>query len=151
MTYGIVAAGNDRRAAARLSLAVIYILAGLLHLARPDLLLLIMPSLVPFPRETIFVTGILEFAGAVALLSQRLRQAAGLAFALYAVCVYPANIKHAIDSLTSAHAMLGWWYHLPRLAFQPILVWWALYAGNLVRWPIPRRQEAENNELKIET
>ena len=42
-------------------------------------------------NPVIFVTGLCELAGAVALVTRPLRQWAGLAFALYALCVWPAK------------------------------------------------------------
>ena len=36
----------------------------------------------------------------------------------------------------------SWWYHAPRLALQPVLVWWALFAGGVADWPL-RGAEAE--------
>jgi len=30
---------------------------------------------------------------------------------------------------------LGWGYHAPRLALQPVLVWWALFCAGVVDWP----------------
>jgi uncharacterized membrane protein len=77
---------------------------------------------------------------AYALMTGRLRYAAGVMLALYAVCVYPANIKHALDSVTVGGTKLGWGYHGPRLAFQPVFVWWALFAGGVINWPFGRRQ-----------
>lgn len=97
----------------------------------------------PFPDVVIFVTGVCEVAGAAGLLSSRYRKAAGIAFAAYAICVYPANIKHAIDGLSAVDATwLAWLYHVPRLAFQPVFVWWALYAGGAVDWPFGRHRSA---------
>jgi hypothetical protein len=46
----------------------------------------------------------------------------GVMLALYAVCVFPANIKHAIDSVQLPQLPTSWWYHAPRLALQPVLV-----------------------------
>ncbi|MBE7180927.1 MAG: DoxX family protein, partial [Terriglobus roseus] len=74
-------------------------------------------------------------AGSVALLTPRLRRAAGWAFAAYAVCVYPANVKHAIENVNVPPIPSSWWYHGPRLAFQPVFVWWALWAAGVVDWP----------------
>jgi uncharacterized membrane protein len=93
---------------------------------------------VPWPHLVIAATGLCEIAGAFGLLTRRLRQAAGIGLALYAVCVFPANIKHAIDDLSAVAPHLGWWYHAPRLLLQPVLVWWALVAGDVVRWPLRR-------------
>jgi uncharacterized membrane protein len=122
-----------------LTLAGIYLTAGTLHLYAPNPFMLIMPEWVPFPRLVILGTGLCEVAGAIALLTHNLRRAAGIALALYAVCVFPANIKHAIDDLSAGHGPLGWWYHVPRLAFQPVLVWWALFSGDVVASPFSGR------------
>jgi uncharacterized membrane protein len=100
---------------------------------------MITPDWVPFPHQVIFGTGLCELAGAAGLLTKRFRRAAGMCLALYAVCVYPANIKHAIDGLPIGHVQLSWWYHAPRLAVQPVLVWWALFAGQVVTWPFTRQ------------
>jgi len=121
--------------AARWLFAIVYLAAGVLHLAIPDTFLAITPAWVPWPRQVVMATGVCELAGAVGLLTANLRRAAGVALALYAVCVFPANIKHAIDDLAAAQPQLGWWYHAPRLALQPVLVWGALFAGGVVRWP----------------
>ncbi len=48
------------------------------------------PGWVPLPRETVLLTGVCEIAGAVALLTTRLRYAARVMLALYAVCVFPS-------------------------------------------------------------
>ncbi len=84
-------------------------------------------------------TGLCELAGAAGLMTRRFRAAAGIGLALYAVCVFPANIKHAMDGLPAGQVQLGWWYHAPRLALQPVIVWWALYAGGVVNWPFRPR------------
>jgi uncharacterized membrane protein len=128
------------RAIARWTLAVIYLVAGIFHIWKPETFLLITPDWVPFPKQVIFITGICEVVGAFALLTTRLRYAAGIAFALYAVCVYPANIKHAFYGLPLDHVQLTWWYHAPRLAFQPVLVWWALFVGEVTLWPFGRHR-----------
>ncbi|MDO9417767.1 DoxX family protein [Pararhizobium sp.] len=126
---------------ARAALAAFYLIAGMLHLAKPDTFLLITPAWVPWPQQVVQLTGICEIAGAVGLMTPGLRKAAGLGLALYAVCVFPANIKHAIDGLPAGHAQLGWWYHAPRLALQPVIVWWALYASGITGWPFRTRPE----------
>ena len=95
----------------------------------------IVPDWVPFPREVILVTGLCELAGAVALLTPRLRWLAGIMLALYALCVWPANIKHAVEAHRLPPIPDSWWYHGPRLAFQPVLIWWALFCAGVIDWP----------------
>ena len=126
----------------RNALIAAYLGAGIIHLAYPAPFLRITPGWVPFAPQVIFVTGLCEIAGALALIPTRTRKLAGLALAAYAVCVYPANIKHAVDGLTAADA--SWMrlsYHVPRLMLQPVLVWWALHVGGWVRWPFGQPPE----------
>lgn len=113
----------------------LYIIAGVLHIALPGPFIKITPDWVPMPALVILLTGLCEIAGAAGLLFQPLRKAAGVGLALYAVCVFPANINHALQDLSGNHSGLGLWYHLPRLALQPVVVWAALFAGEVTRWP----------------
>lgn len=126
----------------RLVLGAAYLLAGVAHLRTPGPFLSITPAWVPEPELVIAATGVAEILGATALVAvPPLRRAAAICLALYAVCVYPANIKHALDAV-SAHGASAWWpYHAPRLAFQPVIVWWALFAGGLTAWPFGRKAE----------
>ncbi len=110
--------------------------AGVLHFTAADKFLLIVPSLVPFARQVVQFTGVCEIAGAIGLLIPRLRALAGIMLALYAAFVFPANIKHAIYGIDVPGLPTSWWYHGPRLLFQPVLVWAALFAADVTRWPI---------------
>ena len=132
----MIANPHDKgRAAMRWILAAFYAAAGIAHLLVPDKLLAITPSWVPFPAQVIFITGVCEILGAVALVTRPLRRWAGIALAAYAICVWPANFKHAIDGIDLPYIASSWLYHGPRLAFQPVLVWWALYASEAIDWP----------------
>lgn len=123
------------RTVMRWIIAAFFTAAGVAHLWVPDVLLSITPSWVPFPRELILITGLLEITGAAALVTGHFRRAAGIAMAAYAVCVWPANIKHAIDGTVIPHLGSSWWYHAPRLAFQPVIIWWALFSAGVIDWP----------------
>ncbi len=133
---------SNIRPPARLILAAAFLAAGVLHVLAPAAFLDITPAWVPFAPVVILLTGLAEIAGAVALMIPRLRRAAGIGLALYAVCVLPANIQHAINDLGLADPALGWAYHGPRLVFQPVIVWWALWVGEVIDWPFRRRQAA---------
>ena len=126
------------RLAMRWVLALFYLAAGVVHLWHPDGFLPIVPDWVPFPREVILVTGVCELAGAAGLLTARWRWWAGVMLALYALCVFPANIKHAVENVQIPGLPSSWWYHGPRLAMQPVLIWWALFCAGVVDWPFGR-------------
>ena len=127
---------NFWRGIFRLILALIYFIAGVAHLRAPGGFLTITPAWVPAPQQVILFTGICEIAGAIALATvPALRRAAGFALALYALCVFPANINHALNDVAVGGVHLSWWYHGPRLLFQPVMIWWALWAGGVIDWP----------------
>jgi len=127
------------RLAMRWLMAAFYLAAGILHLRDPAGFLPIVPEWVPAPREVVLLTGVAEICGAIGLLIPRLRRAAGIGLALYALCVLPANIKHAFEGLAITGLPSSWWYHAPRLAFQPVLIWWALFCAEVIDWPIKKR------------
>lgn len=127
------------RLVSRLGLAALYGGIGLLHLVAADKFLPIMPDWVPWPRQIVILTGFYELACVAGLFFARTRHAAGYALAAYAICVFPANIKHAIEGIPVPGLPDSWWYHGPRLALQPVLVWWALHATRIVDWPFGRR------------
>lgn len=119
------------RRVARWLLAAFYALAGVGHLVFVDAMVRITPDWVPLAREVVIATGLCELVGAGALLTSRWRVAAGWAFALYALCVWPANFNHAAIDLGRGSG-LPIWYHLPRLVLQPAIIWWALWASGAV-------------------
>ncbi len=128
------------RAVLRILLGIVYMIAGITHVRSPGGFLQITPGWVPYPEQIVLFTGLCEIAGAVALLFiPKLRRAAAIGLALYAVCVFPANINHALNDIAIGGKHLSWWYHGPRLAFQPVFVWWALWAGGVIDWPFRRR------------
>lgn len=133
------------RAAFRWLLAVFYFAAGYFHLANPAPFLTITPAWVPWPEAVIWWTGIAEIAGAVGLFqpfSATLRRYAAIGLALYAVCVFPANINHFLMDLAREDGGAGLAYHVPRMVAQPIIIWLALWAGEVLDWPFARRTKS---------
>jgi uncharacterized membrane protein len=129
-------------------MAIFYAIAGVVHLRSPEAFLPIVPSWVPDPREVILLTGICEIAGAMALLTRRSRWLAGVMLAAYAACVFPANIKHAVEGIPIPGLPTSWWYHGPRLALQPVLVWWALFCGEVIDWPFRERESPATSSAR---
>lgn len=127
----------------RRSLAVFYIVASAFHLTEPGPFLRIMPNWVPDPQAVIAFTGVAELLGGVALLqpvSPMLRRAGGIGLALYALCVWPANINHFVMDMARPDHGWGLFYHVPRMLAQPLLIWLALWTGGVTEWPRRRRR-----------
>jgi len=124
------------RTATRWFLTLAYLAAGILHVTVPGPFLSIMPSFVPLPEAVVFATGVAEILGAIALAQ---RAAGGIGLALYALCVWPANVQHMITDLASADGGLGLGYHIPRMFAQPVIIWAALWASRVIDWPFAKR------------
>lgn len=121
-------------------LAAFYAVAGVIHLLRPAPFLTIMPGWVPAPEAVVLLTGVAEILGAIGLVqpwSRPLRRAAGWGLALYALCVWPANVNHFILDMAREDGGLGLAYHVPRMFAQPAIIWLALWVGECL--PLRRR------------
>lgn len=113
-------------------LAAFYALAGVIHLIRPAPFLTIIPTWVPAPEAVVLWTGVAEILGAIGLVqpfSKPVRRAAGWGLALYALCVWPANINHFMLDMARADGGLGLAYHVPRMFAQPLIIWMAVWTS----------------------
>lgn len=79
-----------------------------------------MPPWVPWPRETVLATGVLEWLGAAGLAWPRSRRLAGWGLAALTVAVTPANVfmlQHA-----ERFPSIPEWLLVARLPLQAVLV-----------------------------
>jgi uncharacterized membrane protein len=134
---------STARRLTRWLLAAAYAFAGYKHVTAPAGFIAITPGWVPDPALVVRVTGWCEVAGAIGLMvPPRLigwaRPAAGVGLALYALCVWPANINHAVNNIPLGGVHLSWCYHGPRLLAQPVIIWVALWASGVIDWPFRR-------------
>ena len=138
---------RDARGRMRWAMSLIYVEFGFLHLTAADAFVPIMPPILPFPKEIIWFTGACEIAGGLGLLTPATRRWAGIGLAAYALCVFPANLYHAFWHVEVPGLPSSWWYHAPRLLAQPLLIWWALWAGEVIDWPFGPHRPAFAKEV----
>lgn len=108
-------------------LAAIFVTAGIFHFLKPEPFERIVPPFLPFPRALVYISGVAEIAGGLALLVPQLRFAAGIWLILLLIAVFPANLHMA---LAPERAGLGiapiWlWLRLPGQLVLIAAVWWA--------------------------
>ncbi|KWV33266.1 DoxX family protein [Micromonospora rifamycinica] len=90
--------------ALRVGLALLFVLTGFAHFTSPrreDLIAMVPPRL-PHPGRLVTATGVLELAGAVALLVPVTARPAAAALALLMMAMFPANVSAARRGLTLA-------------------------------------------------
>lgn len=131
------------RTLARVLLAAFLLFAGVGHFVAPEEFLAQVPPWMPAPMLVVYVSGVAEIALGAALLGPaRFRPLVGWIVAAFFIVIFPGNISQALTGqgafgLDSDAARWG------RLAFQPVLVVWALWCtGAWTDWTARRRQAA---------
>ncbi len=109
------------RCLARLFVFSWFFIGGIMHFARPDLFLRIVPPYIPYALATVYISGAFELLGAIGLWVKTTRSLAGYGLMLLTVVVTPANIymlQHA-----DVFSEMPQWALLARLPFQLLLIW----------------------------
>lgn len=129
----------DSRVCAAHGLAVMLFFTGLAHFlpesvtAMPghDDMVAMVPSFVPFPRFMVYATGVLEFLGALGLLLERTRPAAGVCLAVLFVLMFPANVHAALEEVPlNGDPATPLWFRAPE---QVLFIAVALWASGIGR------------------
>ena len=133
--YASVRMSTDWRAAARLGLAVMFAFAGSTHFTemKHDYAAMVPPPLTG-QLWVISLTGVLEIAGAVALLLPQTRRLAGMCLLLLLLALFPANVYAAVQSIQFRGAPPAdiWLRGLIQAVFL-FTVWWSTIASD-GRW-----------------
>ena len=116
------------RDAARVAMALAFIVAGAAHLLMPTPFVQHLPTWVPARHALVYLTGLLEMAGGLGLLGPRRwhRPVAAL-IALYLVAVFPANVYVAVANV-AVDGQPGGVYPWLRLPFQALFIVWVLWS-----------------------
>ncbi len=116
-------------AASSWGLAVMLLFTASAHFTtmREDLVRMV-PRQIPFPRQIVLITGILEILGAIGLLIPLTHTAAGICLAILFVAMVPANINAAQKSvMLRGRPATSLWLRIPmQVIFIAFALWGAL-------------------------
>ena len=108
------------------ALAVMFVFTGIAHFnkMKHDLARMI-PSALPKPLLLIYITGVLEFLGAVGLLLPQFRRLAGICLAVMLVGLFVANVNAALKGVTlRGKPATSLWLRTPmQIFFIALLLW----------------------------
>lgn len=116
--------------AARYALAVMFAFTGMAHFnrMRHDLVKMV-PSSVPQPMSVIYLTGVLEWLGALGLLLPSLQRWAALGLILMLVAMFPANVKAGLQAIPlRGKPATPLWLRTPMQLLFIGLLWWSTRA-----------------------
>ena len=111
------------------ALAAFFVVAGALHFIRPRSYEAIMPPQLPMHREAVYVSGVAEILGGLAVLDERTRPAARWWLIALLAAVFPANVHMALNPEQIRGLDLDripqWalWARLPLQAAAVVWVW----------------------------
>lgn len=113
----------------RISLSFMFVFTAVGHFLVPEEMAQMLPPFIPLRVEIIYLTGILEIAGAIGLLIPGLERLSSIGLILFLVGILPANIYSSLNSVAFGGSALGPAYLLIRVPFQLFLIGWAYYFG----------------------
>lgn len=100
------------------------------------------PPVIPYRVELIYLTGVFELLGAAGVWIPGLVRLTGLLLILMLIGVLPANIYSAINRVDFGGHAAGPAYLIVRVPFQLFVIWWTYFATEQ-DW-FNRRQKPES-------
>jgi uncharacterized membrane protein len=113
---------------ARVGLSLFFIFTSVGHFIRTEGMATMLPSLVPYRVELIYLTGVLELLGAIGVWIPRLTRLTGFLLILMLIGLLPANVYSAINRVEFGGHGAGPAYLLVRVPFQLLVIWWTYFA-----------------------
>jgi uncharacterized membrane protein len=108
-------------------LAVLMVVAGVLHFVFPKGYARIVPAYLPAPLALVYVSGVAEILGGLGLLFPRTRTLAAFGLVLLFIAIFPANVNMAVNHIGFTRAPPPSWLLWARLPLQGVLIAWAYW------------------------
>jgi uncharacterized membrane protein len=107
-----------------IGLALVFVFTGVGHFLTPGPMALMIPPIVPYRQEMIYLSGVVEILAALALLPAATRRAAGWFIIALLIMLLPINVYAAMERVPIGGHAWGPVYLLIRVPLQAILVAW---------------------------
>src|ERR687893_2775966 len=131
------------RAAGRGALVVMFLFTGTSHFTsmKYDFAAMI-PAPLPNDLWVIYLSGVLEIAGAVGLLIPQTRRLAGICLVLLLVALFPANVYAALSEIPlRGEAATPLWIRTPMQLLYIGMIWWTSVKERPKEVGLPRLEE----------
>jgi uncharacterized membrane protein len=115
------------QAAGVIGLSVLFFFTGSGHFLQTEAMAQMLPPWVPAPVALVYLTGVLEFAIAIALILPDTRRQAGWMAAAVLVLFFPANIYAAMNHVPMGGHAWGPVYLLVRAPLQLAILLWVYW------------------------
>ena len=132
LSYKLVTGSWNLLMSGNISLCIMMCFAASGHFAFTKGMEMMLPKFIPFKKEIVIGTGVLEVIAGLGLLFDQTRSAAALFLIAFFVMILPANIYaaiHHIDLQKGDFNGPGTRYLWFRIPMQLLLIGWAWYFG----------------------
>jgi uncharacterized membrane protein len=127
---------------AKVGLSLFFLFTSLGHFIKTEEMSAMVPPVIPYPAELIYITGVLELLGAIGVWIPRLTRLTGLCLILMLIGLLPANIYSALHRVDFGGHGSGPAYLLLRVPFQLFAIWWTYFATDQKWfWKQPRETQ----------
>jgi uncharacterized membrane protein len=112
---------------AQMAMSIMLLFTALGHFIFTDGMAMMIPKLIPFKKEMVYLTAILEILAAFALHITQLRTVTAWLLILFFILMLPANIKASIEHLNyqkstyDGNGLLYLWFRIP---LQILFITW---------------------------
>jgi len=113
----------------RTALAVMLVVTGLSHFTSTDLMVAMMPDMMPMKREIVYLTGVLELLAVAGLLIERTSKLTAVMLIIFFLSILPANIAGSLKQVPLGGMENGAAYLYFRIPLQIFFILWAYYFG----------------------
>ncbi len=125
----------------RFLLALLFIVAGVLHFTHTEFYLAIMPPYFPFHRALVLTSGFFEIIGGIGLLLPFVQRYASYGLVALLLAVFPANIHMAMNEVEVSNSSFAPFLLWLRLPLQFALIW-------IILWCTKRDDEGLPTEIR---
>jgi uncharacterized membrane protein len=116
--------------AGNLSMSIMLFFTAMAHFAFNKGMVMMLPSFVPFKKQTVYATGLIEILAGIGLLIKSYRHMTGILLIIFFILVLPANIYAVIHKINyeknnySGSGLRYLWFRIPLQIFFIEWVWY---------------------------
>mgnify|MGYP005819782403 FL=1 len=117
---------------ARIGMSVMLLFTAMGHFMFTDGMLMMIPDFIPFKKEIVYFTAIVEIVGAIGLHISQFRTITAWLLIIFFILILPANIKASIEQIDYQKAALngnGLIYLWFRIPLQILFILWVYFSS----------------------
>src|SRR5687767_628484 len=122
----------DYSLSGRIAMSVMLLFTAIGHFTFTEGMASMMPGFIPFKKELVYITGVIEICAAIGLIFFRLQHVTAWLLILFFLLVLPANINAAVKNIdyqtgnNTGHGVAYLWFRVP---LQIFFIVWTYFFG----------------------